>query len=71
MKNLTLLLALVSLSLLGCPGEDKSSLNEKRKELINDVGGAPKRTIDDAQKRVNDSMKKMQNRLEAETAGNE
>jgi len=50
-----------------CPDETES-LNEGRKELIEEVGGAPKKTIDATQKRLNDSMKKMDNRLESETA---
>ena len=36
----------------GCPDEVKETIAEERKDFGNEVGGAPKRTLDDAKMRV-------------------
>ena len=70
MTRLTLCFFAFTFVFTACPDETKS-LNEERKELIDEVGGAPKRTIDDAQKRIDASMKKMNDRLKEDLKATE
>lgn len=62
MRHLWVALFVLSLSSLGCDSarEEAVELNEARKELVNDVGGAPKAQIDHAQAMVDEAAKAME-----------
>ena len=49
LRSLTLMAVPVMLTLAGCP--------EKTKEIANEVGGAPKRQLDNVQKQVDQAVK--------------
>ncbi len=44
--------------------EAKDKVQQKRKEVANEVGGAPKRTLDDVKKRTDAAMAKAAKRIE-------
>mgnify|MGYP006202860995 CR=1 FL=1 len=63
-------LALSCLALSGCPEEGKELMNEAREahsEAVNEVGGAPKRQVDHAAKRINAAAEKNADRLNIPT----
>lgn len=59
---LLLLLAPLVVGITGCE-KGKEAIKEKQEEVANEVGGAPKRTIDSVERRVNASIKKGVDRL--------
>ena len=58
-------LALASLALTGCPEEGKAIIQEAREELAEEVGGAPKRQVDQAKARIDAAAKAQAERFEA------
>lgn len=63
-------LALSCLALSGCPEEGKELMEEAREahsDAINDMGGAPKRQVDQAEKRINAAAAKAADRLNIPT----
>lgn len=64
MRSLIVVTSLLALALLsGCP--------EERKELIEEVGGAPKRQVDVAKERLDRANDKVNERLEEALKANE
>ena len=61
--NRLLVLPATLLLLTACP-EKRKELEEKRQEIINEVGGAPKRELDDVKQRVNAATDKAQERAD-------
>lgn len=59
-----LALAPLALALAGCPGEGNTKLQEVREEVANEVGGAPKRQVDQAKARIDAAAKAQAERLE-------
>lgn len=59
------------LSLAGCPGEKEKGEKSAREQVVDDVGGAPKRMVDETEARVNAAADKAADRLEAATADTE
>lgn len=64
--TLTTLLALGTLALTGCPEEGKELMreaSEARREAIDEVGGAPKRQVDQAKARIDAAAKAQADKL--------
>jgi hypothetical protein len=63
MRHLLVALSVLSLLIaLGCDSarEEAKELNEARKELVNDVGGAPKAQVEQARAILNTAEKDME-----------
>lgn len=56
--------ALGTLALTACPEEGKGMIQEAREEVANEVGGAPKRQVDEAKARIDAATKAQAERLE-------
>lgn len=62
--TLSTLFALGALTLAGCPDEGKGMIQEAREEVANEIGGAPKRQVDQAKARIDAATKAQAERFE-------